>query len=1030
MKQVTLKIFRIYLMLAFSIMGLNAQMLILSPEENSVTDLHHIAVTIMGKPFAEATLYLNEEPVSRGEIRADGIYDFINVIVPDGPVSLRVESIGALNRLYMAERNLHIMGPPQKVLPYEEKMSIPADGISIKRFQFEIRDEWGYCLDHLKIATLGIDYGTIKSKDVDSISAGIQVPLNNGVIEIEIQAPKEAKRAILDIELMGEVFQYSVRFITPQHPFILVGSVSGGATNYQAFTEDVNEPDVEGWRQDSTSIFGNPMLYGGRVALYAKGTLFERYGLTVSYDSKRNYRDQFYRDIDPSDQYAVYGDASTLEYDAQTQSQFFAKLEHNESSLIYGDYNTAIDQTEFTAYNRTFNGFVGNLKGRTQSLKGFITLSDREMKLDEIRGEGISGYYYLAESNITEYTDKIIIQTRDRYHSEIIIRSLEQVRFQDYSINYEDGLIMFKQPVPSVDAEGNPVTITVAYEYQSGQKETIIGGVRYDGTFFKKLKLGATAIAEEKESSNYLLYGVDASLPLFNWLSFKGEYAVSNTPQFGVSDLSGKAYKAEMQFKPSKFINVKAYYRTVDSSFVNISQTGKANETGSEKYGIKGVMGNEKTGLLSSEYYKQLNKLGSVNENAAEVFNTTYKRNFGEKISMMLAYENAKRENNSISDTTTNLQSQLLRARFDYQIFKKLSGFIERDQNLLNIDQSKPTHTAIGLTYSITEKLGVLVKYKRIEGENAGNQLVFGIDSKIGNNTQLTGKYEIGGATGDSRNRATIGLKNKWSVTKDFTLNFAYENVSTSDQFETPTTEHQALSVSYEYLPEIPFKTTGKYEFNIKSDTKQNNIMFNMDFKIAHGFAMISKLIYSKIDYRANEGEYIIKTDNQLGLAIRPERSDRYNSLVKVAYIINENTHVQPKVNMQRFIISSHHYWQPTKRLELGFRFARRVVIDEEIGLFKDKITTDYLALRMEYDLSMKWYIACDVKYLRLMPLNETKFGSSIEIGYLLANNFQIGVGYAFNNYEDPDFASQNYTLRNFFLTLHMKFSENIFNWK
>ncbi|MEA3391894.1 MAG: hypothetical protein U9Q91_02820 [Candidatus Marinimicrobia bacterium] len=1030
MKKVTYKIFRILLIIFLWVSTLPAQILILDPTENNVTDLHHIAVTIMGKPSAEARLYMNDQLVSSGEIRADGIYDFINISVPDGSVSLRVEALGALNRMYMAERKIHILGSPQQILPYEEKVTLPADGSTSKVLKFEIQDQWGYRLDHLKVATLRLDYGNILNQDIDDASNGIQVPVIDGVVEVKVRSASKAGRALLQMELIGEVFDYTLQYTTPQLPFILVGSISGAASNYRDFGNNGDAPDVEEWRQDSTSLFGAPMLYGGRMAFYAKGSLFNRYGLTVSYDSKRNYRDEFYRDIDPSDQYAVYGDASTLEYDAQTQSQFFAKLEHNESSLIYGDYNTAIDQTEFTAYNRTFNGFVGNLKGRTQSLKGFITLSDREMKLDEIRGEGISGYYYLAESNITEYSDKIVIQTHDRYHSEIIIRSLEQVRFQDYSINYEDGSIMFKQPIPSIDTEGNPVTITVAYEYQSGQKETMIGGVRYDGTFFKKLKLGATAIAEEKESSNYLLYGVDASLPLFNWLSFKGEYAVSNTPQFGVSDLSGKAYKAEMQFKPSKFINVKAYYRTVDSSFVNTSQTGKANETGSEKYGIKGVMGNEKTGLLSSEYYKQLNKLGSVNENTAEVFNTTYKRNFGEKTLMMLAYENAKRENNSISDTTTSLQSQLLRARFDYQIFKKLSGFIERDQNLLNTDQSKPTHTAIGLTYSITEKLGILVKYKRIEGENAGNQLVFGVDSKIGNNTQLTGKYEIGGATGDSRNRATIGLKNKWSVTKDFTLNFAYENVSTSDQFETPTTEHQALSVSYEYLPEIPFKTTGKYEFNIKSDTKQNNIMFNMDFKIAHGFAMISKLIYSKIDYRANEGEYIIKADNQLGLAIRPERSDRYNSLVKVAYIINENTHVQPKVNMQRFIISSHHYWQPTKRLELGFRFARRIVIDEEIGLFKDKITTDYLALRMEYDLSIKWYTACDVKYLRLMPLNETKFGSSIEIGYLLVNNFQIGVGYAFNNYEDPDFSSNNYMFKNFFLTMHMKFSEDIFNWK
>ncbi|MDZ7822342.1 MAG: hypothetical protein U5N26_11395 [Candidatus Marinimicrobia bacterium] len=40
-----------------------AQMLILSPEENAVTELHRIAVTVMGKPSAETHLYLNDELV-------------------------------------------------------------------------------------------------------------------------------------------------------------------------------------------------------------------------------------------------------------------------------------------------------------------------------------------------------------------------------------------------------------------------------------------------------------------------------------------------------------------------------------------------------------------------------------------------------------------------------------------------------------------------------------------------------------------------------------------------------------------------------------------------------------------------------------------------------------------------------------------------------------------------------------------------------------------------------------------------------
>jgi hypothetical protein len=152
--------------------------------------------------------------------------------------------------------------------------------------------------------------------------------------------------------------------------------------------------------------------------------------------------------------------------------------------------------------------------------------------------------------------------------------------------------------------------------------------------------------------------------------------------------------------------------------------------------------------------------------------------------------------------------------------------------------------------------------------------------------------------------------------------------------------------------------------------------------------------------------------------------------LLKAAYIVNKNTHVQTPVNEQRFILSTHHYIQPLDKLEIGFRYAYRVVTYEEIGLFKDRTSTHFFAMRLEYDLSLKWYAANDLRFIHLMPTNETKVSSAIELGYLVANNLQVGVGYAFNSFEDPDFSTENYTLRNVFLTLHMKFSEDLFNWK
>ena len=126
-----------------------------------------------------------------------------------------------------------------------------------------------------------------------------------------------------------------------------------------------------------------------------------------------------------------------------SQSKFFGKIERNESYLVFGDFNTMMRSTEFAAYDRTFNGLMARYKAENHAITGFATLNDRKMQLDEIRGEGISGYYMLSSSHITLNSDKVRIEVRDRYHPEVVLQSVDKVRFQDYEINYVDGTLMF-----------------------------------------------------------------------------------------------------------------------------------------------------------------------------------------------------------------------------------------------------------------------------------------------------------------------------------------------------------------------------------------------------------------------------------------------------------------------------------------------------------------------------------------------------------------------------------------------------------
>ena len=924
--------------------------------------------------------------------------------------------------------NIAVTGEPG----ISTRIELPADGETEKTVRLEIQDEWGYRLDHIKMATVRITGGKIVETDVDPVREGVQIPLKDGILQITIRAPKHAVEAVLEVELGGAFSQLPVRFTPPAEPLVLVGSLNASGGIYQTSNED--HPEVDDPYDNTTYFPDKRLFYGGRNAFYAKGSVLGEYRLTASFDSDRYHRDRLFEDLDPDEQYPIYGDASILTYDAQSESRFFAKLERGRSFLVMGDYNTHLTGTEFTAYDRSFNGILSNLRvSDKHSLVGFASLTNREMTLDEIRGQGISGYYRLSRNHITRFSEKVKIQVRDRYHPETIVKSTDLARYQDYDINFLDGTLMFKQPVPSIDAAGNPVFIVLSYEHKSTRKETAIGGLRYSGTLADRFKLGTTFIFEEQSPRDYLLYGVDARLPITRWLALKGEVAQSRDQVTNSGEESGQAYKAEFSFIPTKNVSFKGYYRNVGINFVNRSQTGRQFELGSEKYGFSSLFKASQFGRFVSEYYRQFNKRGTLDESKIWSLRMTYEKDIIGKGQVSVGYEEAQREKRRHALDEFNVRkSRLFRGQVAYRILPKVTGTLESVTNMDTVDQSKPNTTSLGLVYELSEKLSTYLKYRVINGKSNRMQTVLGFDSKITENTQLVGKYEIGGAIGEDRNQASIGLRNKWLVRDDLTVNVNYENTATVDSFEVPTPKHESLSMALEYFPELPLKTTGKYEFSRNPSAKTQVIVMGADFKILNGLSTIAKLDYADSDFKEQGGGHIIRGDYQLGLAFRPELNDVVNTIGKLQVITDNNTHSVPGVRYDRFIASVLSHWQPLDWLEFGARYARRWVFDREGDMFEDRSGANFFLLRTEVDWTLKWGFALDLRYLTLAPIREKKTGVALEANYLLIKNVQVGLGYAFRGYKDADFASTafNYGHHNFYLTTHVKFSEDIFNWR
>ncbi len=243
------------------------------------------------------------------------------------------------------------------------------------------------------------------------------------------------------------------------------------------------------------------MVTDGQLALYAKGRIKGSWLLTLAYDSDRRYdpRRGLLATIDPDRYYTVYGDGTLQGYDAPTRRKLYLRLERREFYALFGDFETGFTDTQLTRYSRTLNGVKAAYQGRDFSAAGFAATVDTQYARDEIQGNGLSGPYRLNARGIVPNSDKLRIETRDRFRSERIVATRQLTRHIDYDIDIRLGTIRFREPVLSRDAGLNPNFIIAEYEIETGRSNKLAAAARVAGRA-GPVEVGASVIRERPPS--------------------------------------------------------------------------------------------------------------------------------------------------------------------------------------------------------------------------------------------------------------------------------------------------------------------------------------------------------------------------------------------------------------------------------------------------------------------------------------------------------------------------------------------------
>ncbi len=505
------------------------------------------------------------------------------------------------------------------------------------------------------------------------------------------------------------------------------------------------------------SRFEGKWYNDNRVAYYLKGKIKGKYLITASLDTQREKRDLF-RNLEPEDYYAVYGDNSHVSADANdTQDRYFLLLEVDKSYLKYGNFDTGFTGTELSDFNRTLHGGKFHYEtlsaapdGKPVLVLTLFTAKARQIAAyNEFKSTGGS-LYYLKHKDVIRGSEKIKVVVRDKV-SGISLSEKALANGRDYAIDYEEGHIRLYRPETTVTLEsdsilstqllpGNPQHLVVEYEYEA---RDFVGdrsqGFRATHSFLDdRVRLGGTYVEEERSLKRFTLEGLDASfhLPLQTNITVEGadsslqatsEFVSNNGGltfteiQHTLNDGSGQAFTSAIETSPWSGVKIAAYYRTLDPGF---SSSGTVNEAGSKRQGVsfEQALGRFGSVALKHESEKLLqganpaSQLPDPTAGNEQVTDSAQYKLQGNRWEAIAEYKNAQQQ-----DKTEKLAG--LEGRYDLNAKTKVSLTGQKSLGSTPNDQVRA-----GLVHKITENFSFMMTQAF---GTAGLGSLFGLQSNL-----------------------------------------------------------------------------------------------------------------------------------------------------------------------------------------------------------------------------------------------------------------------------------------------------------
>lgn len=495
-----------------------------------------------------------------------------------------------------------------------EEDGIPADGQSPARLEVSVFDgNGGPAPDgtvvsfeasggRFQLPDAGGDAPLRVRGDLDGRMPGFQVRTQGGRARAWLLAPNEPQAVRLRVSAGAVQAEGVIRFVPELREMIAVGLVEGVLTFdagrplriEQASANDGFEDVIRRWSRRSGD---GRRGAAARTAFFLKGKVRGDALLTMAFDSDKPADRALFRDLDPERWYPVYGDASVTGFDARSSSRLYLRLDKDRHYLLYGDFATGAGFSQATGqggvaslrvrdlgqYNRALTGLRGHAEGERGVLNVFAANDDLRQVVEEFPGRGLSGPFTVSNaSHAVIGTERVEVVVRDRNAPSRIVSVRPLMRFDDYTFEPFSGRILLTAPVPSVDADLNPVSLRITYEVSQGGESFWVYGA--DGQYRPggPLEFGGSVVRDHNPLAPYRLESANATVRLGERTWLRGEVARTRSRAGGAGGtiytlvpgpdgdaaVSGDAWRAELGHEGERLAAL-AWYGQSDAAFNN-----------------------------------------------------------------------------------------------------------------------------------------------------------------------------------------------------------------------------------------------------------------------------------------------------------------------------------------------------------------------------------------------------------------------------------------------------------------------------